>query len=346
MHAKRIPAVPVASFGLLLLAIYTTALLLPGSPLFARNPDVATLGLTFDLTLTVPLLFYLLVVRPVRLPPAALVPAVVLSFVGAALVLPPDRQHYLHLGRVLVAPAELLLAGLAVRRVRRAVRESRAAAESVDVVEVIRHAVRSGIPLARVADAVTSEVAILYYALFSWRTQPVVGARDLAFTYHRKSGYVGLLGTLAGVTVVEAAAVHLLVQGWSRTAAWVLTALSLYGLLWLLGFLQAVRLRPVLLAPDALHLRVGLRWSARIPYERIARVAPAGIAAPDRRAAGYLHAALLGAPRLLLDLDEPVEVEGLYGLAKRGVSRVGVTVDDHAVFMAELEARVRAASPG
>lgn len=343
MHAKRIPAVPVASFAVLLLAIYTTALLLPGSPLFARNPDAATFGLTFDLTVTVPVLFYLLVVRPVRLPTAALVPAVVMSFAGAALVLPHDRQHYLHLERALFAPAELLLAGLAVRRVQRAVRESRAAAESMDVVEVIRGAVCGGIPLARVADVVTSEVAILYYGLFSWRTRPVVGVRDLAFSYHRKSGYVALLGTLAAVTVVEAAVVHLLVQGWSRTAAWVLTALSAYGLLWLLGFLQAVRLRPILLGPDALHLRSGLRWSARIPYELISRVAPAGIAPPDRRAPGYLHAAPLGSPRLLVELDGTVDAEGLYGLTRRGVSRIGITVDDLPGFTAELEARVRAA---
>lgn len=345
MQARRIPAVPAASFGVLLLAVYTTALLLPGSPLFARNPDLATLGLTFDLTVTVPLLFYSLVVRPARLPLTTLVPAIVLSFVGAGLVLPHDRQHYLHAERALFAPAELILVGLTALRVRRAVREARAASESVDVVEVIRGGVLGGIPAPRVAEAVASEVALLYYGLFSWRTRPVVGARDLAFSYHRKSGFVGLLGTLAGVTVVEAAAVHLLVEGWSRAAAWVLTALSAYGLLWLLGFLQAVRLRPILLGPDALHLRTGLRWSARIPYGRIARVVPAGRTAPDRRAPGYLHAVPLGTPHLLLELAEPVEVAGLYGVSRRGVSRIGISVDDQARFVAELEERIRASRP-
>ena len=47
----------------------------------------------------------------------------------------------------------------------------------------------------------------------------------------------------------------------------------------------------------------------------------------------------LGPPRLLLELRDPVDVDGLYGYVKRGVRRIGLAVDDTARFEAELRSR-------
>ncbi|CAN5875391.1 hypothetical protein BH23GEM5_BH23GEM5_19800 [soil metagenome] len=121
---RRFPTLPVASFGMLLLAIYTTMLLISGSHLFAGNPDLRAFAITFDLTVTVPVLFYLLVVRNTSLHWITIAPVFLLSLLGASLVLPPENQRYLNLLEHLVVPAELLLFGFlgvkAVRDVRRA----------------------------------------------------------------------------------------------------------------------------------------------------------------------------------------------------------------------------------
>jgi hypothetical protein len=69
---------------------------------------------------------------------------------------------------------------------------------------------------------------------------------------------------------MEAALVHLLVARWSVTVAWILTALSVYGAVWLVAVARSFSLRPVLLTGDELIVRAGLLWTVRIPRSQVA----------------------------------------------------------------------------
>jgi len=336
---------PLVRFGLLALGIYAVELLVVRSPMFPRNPDLAAGAVTFDLVICVPALYYLLVVRSGRLPAITVVPVFLASLFGASLVLPAGRGLPLDLMKYLVVPAELLLAAYVGTSAYRAIRSGARTATGgrVDLVEHLRSVLAAVLPVPPVAGAIAYEIGFLYYALFSWRSEPDVREGERAFSYHRKTGYAGVLAAAAFVTVVETAVVHLLIQRWSVTLAWILTAVSLYGVIWLLGHLQAVRLRPILLTGDTLEVRIGLLWNVRVPYHQISGVVRvAAREAPGRRAAGYLHAVVLGTPHLLVELAEPVDVRGLYGYTKRGVRRIGVAVDERDRFAAELTARVEA----
>ena len=94
------------------------------------------------------------------------------------------------------------------------------------------------------------------------------GAR--AFSIHEQSGVAALFGVLAGVSVMEAALVHLVVMRWSVAAAWGLTALSGYGTVWLTAMARAFVLRPVLVEGGELVVRGGMMWTVRVPltYDR------------------------------------------------------------------------------
>ncbi len=339
--AHRYPRIPIAAFVLLLAAIYAAELLVVGPQLLPTRPELGAGAITFDLVVAVPVLFYLLVVRTMRLPAVTLVPVFLGSLFGASLVLPEEHRRYLDLLGRLVVPAELLLLGYLGLRVRRG--GSAPADGRGDPLDRLRATLRRVLPSPLAADAVAHEAAMLGYALLSWRARPDVREGELGFTSHRGNGYGGVLAAAAFMVLIETLAVHLLVQRWSATAAWVLTALSLYGLVWLLGYFQAVRLRPVLLTADALHVRIGLLWSVRVPYGDVASLGAAGAGAPARRAPGYLHAVTLGPARLLVELREPVRVDGLYGYVKQGVRRIGLAVDDRERFRAELVRRVEAA---
>lgn len=337
----RPPRIPIAAFVLLLAAIYAAELLVVGPRLLPTRPQLGAGAITFDLVVAVPALFYLLVVRTTRLPEVTVVPVFLGSLFGASLVLPEEHRRYLDLLGRLVVPAELLLLGYVGLRIRRG--GSAPAAERGDPLDRLRAKLRRVLPSPLAADAVAHEAALLGYALLAWRARPDVREGELGFTSHRGNGYGGVLAAAALMGVIETVAVHLLVERWSATAAWALTALSLYGLVWLLGHFQAVRLRPVLLTADALHVRIGLLWSVRVPYGNVASLSAAGAGAPARRAPGYLHAVTLGPARLLVELSEPVCVDGLYGYVKRDVRRIGLAVDDRERFRAELERRVEAA---
>ena len=55
-------------------------------------------------------------------------------------------------------------------------------------------------------------------------------------------------------------------------AAWIVTVLDLYGVLWLVGDYHALRLRPTRIDDDTLVLSYGLRWRASIPLDAIGSV--------------------------------------------------------------------------
>ena len=93
--SRSFPVAPVAWFGAFLLSIYAAAILILHSQLFAQNPELGAFAITLDLTLSVPLLYYLLVIRRTPVPPITLLPVVTLSLLGAFLLLPPKHQNYL-----------------------------------------------------------------------------------------------------------------------------------------------------------------------------------------------------------------------------------------------------------
>ncbi|MEJ7662354.1 MAG: hypothetical protein WKG07_23690 [Hymenobacter sp.] len=148
---------------------------------------------------------------------------------------------------------------------------------------------------------------------------------------------MALLATLAGLSVVELAAAHLAVGHWHPWAAWVLTGLSAYSLLWLLAHGQAVRRRPVLLTADKLVVRVGLVWQVAIAREQVVRVEK--LTGAPRPAPGLLNTArlLLTPPNLLLTLAAPQLVRGPYGL-HRTVRRLAIYVDEPAALQTQLAA--------
>ncbi len=337
---------PAAWFLPLAAALYVFCLLSLHSQAFALRPDLISAAVTFDFVVSVPCLYWWFMVRKARWPALSLLPVLVLCLLIASLLLPAERHQFLHPARYLVVFAELgAVVGVAAKAVgaARAYRSRvRAGGGDDDPVELLRFSLRQALHAERVADVVADELALLYYALFSWRQRVLPRADEVAFSYHRESGYGSLLLTLTFVAVLELVGAHLLVAAWrGRGAAWALTALSLYGLVWLLGFYQAVRLRPVTVGADSVLVRAGLRWGIRIPFSQVEGVLQPAPGQPPPRGADYLRAVSLGEPQFIIRLREPLSARGLYGTSRR-VRAVGVAVDDPAAFKELLLARVLA----
>jgi len=104
------------------------------------------------------------------------------------------------------------------------------------------------------------------------------------------------------------------------TAAWIATALSLYGAIWLVGDALALRHGGIVVGDDAIELRVGVRWRGRIPRAAIERIERAP-ATND-----MLDVSILGA-NVVLHLREPVTLHGLLGRRRTG-SRIALSVDE------------------
>lgn len=282
-------------------------------------PDLIAIGVMLDVIVMVPLVYWFLAVRRGGWPRLSVVPVVLLGFLGAALLLPQDRG----LLKALAIPYEIGLVTWLSVRTWRAVRR---APGDGDILEWFREVARDVLPARRAADAVAFEIAVLYYALFSWRRRAEEG-----FTYHRKSGYGAIVFAILIMTLAEAIPVHILVMRWSVAAAWVLTILTLYAMVFFLADWRAARLHPVLLDHEALRIRVGLRWRVTIPRERIAAV-------HGKRPPGsepFIRAALPATTPLWIELTEPVTAKGPYGIERRA-RWISLTVDDPEAFRQAL----------
>ncbi len=193
--------------------------------------------------------------------------------------------------------------------------------------DVARQGALAAIFGSHVAHFILAEGTMLQYALLGWWLPTNAPAGATPLTTHRNSGQLALLWGLLLVTSVEVGVGHLLLLRWWPAAAFWATGLSFYGCLVLLALLNTSRLRPSYCTPDALHLRLDLRWQAVIPFSRIASLSYITDTPPKQP--GLLNAALLTTPNVLLIGNEPLLITGLGGW-QRQVTQLTFFLDEPA----------------
>ncbi|HWC64525.1 MAG TPA: hypothetical protein VG777_00475, partial [Thermoanaerobaculia bacterium] len=273
------------------------------TPLYARSPEMAGFGVTFDLCLTIPALYWLLVVRR-GAHPASLIPVFGGGMLLARLLVPRGEQDFLRSLAPLGSLLELVLLAVVFVRVRKTSRSLRAA--PADPVARIRIACEGIFGEGRLAGFLSAEISVLWFALFSWKRR----AEEEGITFHRASGWGTVLAGLFVLIAGEGLGVHLLLARWSVRAAWTFTALDVYGVLWFLGDFQALRLVPTAVDGRTLRLRFGMRWSADVDAADVLSVSPI---APGGyvKSRDTLRFALLDEPTHEIVFREPVVFRGM-----------------------------------
>jgi hypothetical protein len=320
---------PLLLFGLLVILVLGVENAIIHQPVFSQRPALSV-GVVLDLLVCVPLLFYFLVVRPYRLPFTSLVAVVGICLALANWLIPAAQQAPLRALRLLPALLEIATIGLALTRARRLIRAYRVAyTQEPHFWLSAQAAVRS---LGPVGELLLAELNLLRYAGLGWWATPEIPAHAAAFSSYRESGFKALVVAAAGMIAVEAACVHLLALHWCPSLAPWLLFLDVYGIVFLLGHAQAVRLRPVLLSADELRIRIGFVWELAVP--RATLVAAEVLREAPAAGAGVLGLSklLFASPNLLLTFAEPVVVVGPYGI-RRTAQRLAVYLDQPRQFI-------------
>jgi hypothetical protein len=172
----------------------------------------------------------------------------------------------------------------------------------------------------RLARAEAGVVRSLWWAV---RRRSDVGPGDLPLPYAGRFRLV--LGALAVLGALETAVVHVLLP-W-QTARWVLLAVSLYALLWVLGSGLSLFQHPHLLRDDELVLRFGHLRSVAVPLAglvAVRRSVQSGHGKVLRRDGDRLVLSVMGDTDVELRFDPPVRVAG----QGEPVIRVAFWVDD------------------
>jgi hypothetical protein len=305
------------------------------TPLFSQRP-ILPYAVTFDLLVGLPALFYWLVGRHYQLPISSLIGVVGACLALAYWLLPPTQQAPLHALYFLPAVLEGLTLLLLAAKGWRLIRSYQLAYQQPHVWPAAQVAVQQTLGPAGVL--LLAEVEMLRYAVLGWWAKPEILLHTAVFSTYRESGFTAFASMVGVALVVEATVVHLLVSLWSAQLAGWLLFLEGYTLVMLLAHGQAVRLRPVLLTADTLHLQVGFVWQLTVPVAELVAVAsvrdtPAP--APDLL---NLTKLLFTTPNLVLTFSHPVTVKGPYGVQRTG-KRLAVYLDQPQQFREALKSR-------
>ncbi|HTU13157.1 MAG TPA: hypothetical protein VMG08_19865 [Allosphingosinicella sp.] len=141
----------------------------------------------------------------------------------------------------------------------------------------------------------------------------------------------------AAIVTLELFLVHLLVSlFWSHVAAWVLTAMSLATLIWVVLLIRSLKRLPVLVDDDGVTMRVGTLKAVRIPVGSLAGLRTAW-PREELQQRGVLNLAMINYPNVMLDLDPPLPG------GRHPVRAIAHRLDDPGAFAAAvtrlLEAR-------
>lgn len=290
-----------------------------------EEAEIFSAALTFDFTLVVPALVYIFAVRPGKLPVIALVPVFVAGYALAHLTIPDQHHGILDWIRFVIIPAEATLVVYLVAAARRSLKNVSERGDFVTHFRVIATDVlKRRVP----ADIFTTEVSLFYHAFRKPRKKIAGG-----YTVHRQVGYAAIAACLMLVILVETLAIHFLVAQWNTIIAWLLTGLSIYFFVWLLGDCRALMSRLTCFSDNRLQFRFGLRWEADIRLSNIATVETV-VSSKDLP----FVITLSGNPNILLLFHEPVEFVGLYGIRKKATS-LAVRLDDPVAFCNEIKKR-------
>ena len=179
-----------------------------------------------------------------------------------------------------------------------------------------------------------TEVAVIYYGFVNWKKRIL---KHNEFSYHKKSGTPALLGVLIFMIAIETFALHILIERWSVVVAWVLSGLSIYTAIQILGFGKSLAQRPISLAKNSLTLRYGILNEAEIPLEDIDHIELSR--KPLNKDSQAIKLSPLGdfeSHNVVIQLNKENKSTGLYGMQKR-FRVIGIHVDKPNEFKEKIE---------
>ena len=305
------------------------------SPLFRENAEALSIGITIDLLVCIPFVYFLLI-RKTRIPKTTIIPVLILGLVVGKLILPGQHHFYLDLFKKWMLPfIELSVLAFVIYKVTRAVKSFKITdTGEKDFYDHLKDTCKNIIPGYFVIPVVT-EIAVFYYGFVNWRKHEL---KENEFHYHKESGSVPLLAVIIFLIFVETIVLHILLALWNETIAWILTLLSIYSLIQIFGITRSLSKRPAIIGKEKLYLRYGIMKETEIDLNNID-----SIEISDRDIeldADKAKLSLLGnleSHNLLLHLKNRSILNGPYGKTTF-FKTLAFQIDDKVAFKNKIEA--------
>ena len=316
------------------LLIFGLMVILAKSTFFTQASNMVSIGITFDLLISAPLLYFLLI-RKTTIPKTTVVPFLIAGIILCSTILPKENQYYLDLFKIWVLPlVELSILSFVIYNVAKAIRQFKLNKNgSIDFFTTLKNTCSEILPK-RVVMPVVMEISVFYYGFICWKRREL---KKNEFSYHKSNGTIALLIAIIFLIAIETVVFHLLLSRWSSIAAGILTFLSVYSGIQIFGFLKSILKRPINFENDRLYLRYGIMAETTIDIKDIECIELSSKDLEDNKETRKMS--FLGdleSHNIIIRLKTGNELIGLYGI-KRKYRNLAIHVDDKIEFKSRID---------
>ena len=312
-------------------------IILLNSPAYITQQNTLSTFITIDFIITIPLIYFFLI-RKSNISNLTIAPFLILCIIIASYVIPTPYQDTLSAVKTWLIPiVELSVLTIIVLKVRKAIKHYKTAAEQhQDFYSILQDTCKSIFP-ELAAKLAANEIALIYYGFFNFKS---VKLKPNEFTNYKNSAILSTLGALIFVVAIEMVSIHILASKWSTTLAWVLTGLSIYSAIQLIGIIRSVPKRPIIINEHELILRFGILSETIIPIDAIESITSANDSDFDKQKTTKTLSLLgeLEHSNTVIHLKTPQHIHFIYGKAKP-YSKLLFFVDNNQSFITEVESR-------
>ncbi|MDM5188963.1 hypothetical protein QUF99_17050 [Bacillus sp. DX4.1] len=310
-------------------------------PVMPSAPKEVALGSLLDFIIVIPVITYFFIIRK-RYSLTYIFPVVIAGYIAARFVIPSEYlqsfsfvSYILIAGEIAFLALEIFILYKIARKLPGIIRMYKQyKLDYPSFSYAIDKAFDANVKRNTAVNIIVSECKLLYYALFSWRTK--VSESDHVFSYHKKTGAIAFYIMLMHGMLIETIGFHYLLHQWNLVFAWVLLVLNVYGFLYFLAEIQAIRLNPYMITKKEVVIQVGLAKKVTVPFEQIEEITYyKGDVIKGKEEKEVLEATLtefIKEPATFeIKLKEPLKANLLYGFSKT-VNRIHLNVDEDRKF--------------
>lgn len=317
--------------------IFISCFLITLSPKFAANSLVLSNGILADLLITAPLVYFL-AIRKTTISKLTVTRIFIVGLLFAGLILQSQHNPILPFLKTWISPVlEAVVVFIICRKFYIAGKNAKARNNKPDFLLHCRHVMFEITGNEKVANIISSEVAVFYYAFFSRKDTSIDYATK--FSSYKENGLPIVLIAILSIFIIETTGVHFLISLWNNTVAWVLTGASLYTCIQLFAHIRALKARPIIINSSSFEIHNGLAGDALIQFDNIEKIELSNKQPIDR---AFIKIALLQGfenHNVVVYLKQPIEATKIFGIKKQ-TNTILFFVDKPKYFLQELTARL------
>lgn len=324
--------------------------LLYALPIVPAAPKEVVLGSLLDCMVVIPVITYFLIIRK-RYSLTYICPVVIAGYIFARFIIPSDYlqafsyiSYIIIVGEIAFVCLELFLLYKIVRVLPNIVKRYKEyKREYFSFSYTIDAAIDATMERSKLVDVIVTECKLIYYAFLSWRVK--VPEDESVYSYHKKTGAIGVYIMIIHATVIESIGFHYLLHQWNPVVAWILLILNIYAMIYFIAEIQAMRKNPIVVTEEQIIIQIGLGKKVELPFTQIDDIAfYKGDSLKAKEEKEVLDATVMEFIKepatFEITLKEPVKAQLLYGFSKT-VSRVHLNVDEERKFYDAVTERLK-----